>query len=145
MDMDLENMLCFSVYAASREITRLYRPILDKFDLTYPQYLVLVVLWKHRNTTVTALGDKLLLDTGTLTPLLKRLQEAELITRKRSIDDERKVEIGLTDKGAALEAQMKDVSRNLFVALCKSEENYVQTLSAVQGLLKEAQLLSGRD
>lgn len=145
MEMELDDMLCFSVYAASREITRLYRPILDQFGLTYPQYLVMVVLWKHGNTTVTALGDKLLLDTGTLTPLLKRLQEAQLIDRKRSLEDERKVEIGLTEKGAALEAQLKDVSRNLFVELCKSEENYVHTLAAVQALLKDAQVLSGRE
>ncbi|NBD24832.1 MarR family winged helix-turn-helix transcriptional regulator [Paenibacillus glycinis] len=145
MEMELDDMLCFSIYAASRELTRLYRPILDQFGLTYPQYLVMVVLWKHGNTTVTALGDKLLLDTGTLTPLLKRLQEAKLIDRKRSIEDERKVEIGLTEKGAALEAQLKDVSRNLFVELCKTEENYVQTLAAVQKLLKDAQVLSGRE
>ncbi|WP_219837284.1 MarR family winged helix-turn-helix transcriptional regulator [Paenibacillus sp. R14(2021)] len=142
--MELENMLCFSIYAASRELTKLYRPLLEKFGLTYPQYLVMVVLWEYGHTTVSALGDKLLLDSGTLTPLLKRLQDAGLIDRKRSTDDERKVEIALTEKGASLEAQLSNVSRDLFVDLCKTEKNYLDTLSSVKTLLKDAQALSGR-
>lgn len=109
-ELKLEDMLCFTIYATSRELTRIYRPILEKFGLTYPQYLVMVVLWERGTSTVTELGDRLLLDSGTLTPLLKRLQEAELVVRKRSLEDERKVEVGLTEKGTLLQNQMSNVS-----------------------------------
>ncbi|TFE23081.1 MarR family winged helix-turn-helix transcriptional regulator [Cohnella luojiensis] len=142
---ELENMLCFSIYAASREITRLYRPVLDKFGLTYPQYLVMVVLWEFGDSTVSELGDKLLLDSGTLTPLLKRLQEAELIYRRRSTGDERKVEVGLTEKGISLKEQMMNVSKDIFTELCKTESNYLQTLQSVKALLKDAHELARRE
>lgn len=96
----LENQFCFLLYAASREITQIYKPLLDELDITYPQYLVLIVLWEKDKQTVNQIGEKLLLDSGTLTPLLKRLEQKELVNRKRSSVDERIVEISLTKKGA---------------------------------------------
>lgn len=97
------NQICFPLYAISREITRRYTPFLDELDLTYPQYLVMLVLWEFGEQSVGEIGDKLHLDSGTLTPLLKRLQSKELIARTRSKTDERTVIITLTNQGRALE------------------------------------------
>lgn len=101
--LKLDNQLCFAIYACSREITKLYQPYLDKLGVTYSQYLVLIVLWEREECTVKELGEALYLDSGTLTPLLKRLQNAGLIDRKRSTQDERKVLISLTTEGSALQ------------------------------------------
>ncbi|TDL75687.1 MarR family transcriptional regulator [Rhodococcus qingshengii] len=134
----LEDMLCFNIYAASREITRIYRPILSKFNITYPQYLVLVLLWEKKTCTVTELGERLYLDSATLTPLLKRLEAANLVDRKRSAEDERRVEIGLTDRGAALQNELKDVSISIFEKICKTEESYLGFLDKSKELLQKA-------
>ena len=98
----LDQQLCFALYAASRSVTSLYRPLLEPLGLTYPQYLVMLVLWEQDGLTVRELGQRLQLDSGTLTPLLKRLQVAELVTRQRRQQDEREVDIRLTDTGLAL-------------------------------------------
>jgi DNA-binding MarR family transcriptional regulator len=98
----LDNQLCFSLYSASLAMTKLYKPLLDALDLTYPQYLVMLVLWEHDDITVSALGERLSLDSGTLTPLLKRLEQAGLLKRQRSSADERKVHVVLTGTGLAL-------------------------------------------
>jgi MarR family transcriptional regulator, organic hydroperoxide resistance regulator len=100
--LQLDEQLCFALYAASRRMTAAYRPLLDALDLTYPQYLVMLVLWERDQLTVSALGDRLQLDSGTLTPLLKRLEQSGLLKRQRRSDDERVVEITLTDSGRAL-------------------------------------------
>ncbi|WP_025684914.1 MarR family winged helix-turn-helix transcriptional regulator [Paenibacillus maysiensis] len=100
--LKLDNQLCFAIYACSREITKLYQPYLEKLGVTYSQYLVLIVLWEREECTVKELGEALYLDSGTLTPLLKRLQNAGLINRKRSTQDERKVLISLTPEGSVL-------------------------------------------
>ncbi|HEY3547580.1 MAG TPA: MarR family transcriptional regulator [Propionicimonas sp.] len=101
----LDAMLCFDLYATSRTISAVYRPLLDRLGLTYPQYLVLRVLWAERETTVRTLVEHLQLDYGTLSPLLKRLEAAGLVSRRRSTDDERSVLIALTGPGAALERE----------------------------------------
>lgn len=101
--LKLDNQLCFPLYALSKEITRRYTPFLDALDLTYPQYLVMLVLWEHGEQSVNQIGAKLHLDSGTLTPLLKRLQAKALVERTRSSTDERSVLIRLTDSGKALE------------------------------------------
>lgn len=98
----LEDQLCFALYAASRAMTTRYRPMLDKLGLTYPQFLVLVVLWERGEATVSSLGQQLRLDSGTLSPLLKRLELAGLITRARGVDDERSVRISPTPAADAL-------------------------------------------
>jgi DNA-binding MarR family transcriptional regulator len=140
----LDHMLCFSIYACSRELTRLYRPILSKFGLTYPQFLVMVVLWENGNCIVSDLGEKLLLDSATLTPLLKRLEEAELVIRKRSSVDERKVEISLTDKGESLRTKLNDLPLNIFTEICKTEENYFHLLSQSKQLLSTVHEIARR-
>ena len=105
----LENFLCFAIYSTANTVARAYQPRLAALNLTYPQYLVMVVLWEEENQTVTAIGDKLSLDSGTLTPLLKRLESAGLITRRRDTVDARQVLIGLTDEGRMMREQAEAV------------------------------------
>jgi len=97
--LKLKNQLCFPVYAASRLIIREYQPFLDKLGITYPQYLVLMVLWETDEITVNEIAKKLILNTNTVTPLLKRMESLDIVTRERSSSDERKVVIRLTEKG----------------------------------------------
>lgn len=98
----IDQMLCFAVYSAGHAFTRFYKPRLDALDLTYPQYLVFLVLWERDDITVKALGDKLFLDSGTITPLIKRLEGRGLVKRRRDEEDERQVRISLTAEGRAL-------------------------------------------
>ncbi|MGE0672957.1 MAG: MarR family winged helix-turn-helix transcriptional regulator [Methylibium sp.] len=98
----LDAQLCFALYSASLAMTKRYRPLLDALGLTYPQYLVMLVLWEHDGSSVSSLGERLFLDSGTLTPLLKRLQAAGWLTRERATDDERRVVVTLTPAGRAL-------------------------------------------
>jgi DNA-binding MarR family transcriptional regulator len=103
--LQLDSMLCFAVYAAGHAFTRFYKPRLDALGLTYPQYLVFLVLWEADGLTVKALGDKLFLDSGTITPLIKRLETRGLVRRQRDDEDERQVRIFLTDDGRGLRAK----------------------------------------
>lgn len=103
--LKLDRQLCFAVYAAGHAFTRFYKPRLDAIGLTYPQYLVMLVLWEEDGLTVKGLGEKLFLDSGTLTPLLKRMEGAGLLTRRRDSEDERQVRIGLTAAGRELRAK----------------------------------------
>ena len=105
----LENQLCFALYSASLTMTKVYKPWLTKHGLTYPQYVTLLALWQRDGLTVSELGEQLFLDSGTLTPLLKRMQSAGLLRRERSSDDERVVRITLTDKGCALYDAAADI------------------------------------
>ena len=105
----LSELICFDLYAASHAINALYRTLFAELDLTYPQYLVLVVLWRERTSTVKALIDALHLDYGTLTPLLKRLESKDLVTRERRRDDERSVTIGLTRAGATMQDRTRHI------------------------------------
>lgn len=98
----LENQLCFPLYAASRLTTKIYTPFLNELDITYPQYLVLMILWQHPEQYVNEIGKKLLLESNTLTPLLKRMEQKNLIQRTRSQSDERSVVITLTENGLSL-------------------------------------------
>lgn len=103
--LKLDSMLCFAVYAAGHAFTRFYKPRLDAIGLTYPQYLVFLVLWEEDGLTVKALGEKLFLDSGTITPLIKRLEARGLVRRQRDEEDERQVRIHLTPDGRALRAK----------------------------------------
>lgn len=107
----LENQLCFSVYATSRAITKLYRPFLNELGITYPQYLVMLVLWEKENITLKDLGNKLYLDSGTLTPLLKRLESIGYIKRERSTEDERLLCVSITDKGNELKEKALNIPK----------------------------------
>lgn len=109
----LSNQICFPLYAIAKEIVRKYSPFLDELDLTYPQYLVMLTLWEFGEQSVGEIGDKLHLDSGTLTPLLKRLQSKELIARTRSQTDERTVIITLTNQGRALEHQAVNIPNQI--------------------------------
>ncbi len=111
--LKLENQLCFPLYAVSRQLTKTYQPYLQALSLTYPQYLVLLLLWEHEQLTVKELGDKLLLDSGTLTPLLKRLEQRQLLSRRRDPRDERSVVISLLPAGQSLEDQARDIPGQL--------------------------------
>ena len=107
--MRLDRQLCFPLYAAARNVTGLYTPWLKPLGLTYTQYLVFLVLWEKDEISVTEIGEKLMLDNGTLSPLLKKMEQAGYIKRKRSREDERVVEITLTEEGKALQEKAKDV------------------------------------
>lgn len=119
--LKLENQLCFPVYATSRLITREYQPFLDKLGITYPQYLVLMVLWERDQVLVNDIAKKLLLNTNTITPLLKRMEQQGLIIRKRSELDERKVNVQLTEKGLQMEEQASKIPQELTRRLADSE------------------------
>jgi len=119
--LKLSNQLCFPVYAASRLITRQYQPYLDKLGITYPQYLVLLVLWEGDEITVNDLSAKLILNTNTLTPLLKRMEAMGLVARRRSDKDERKVIISLTEKGVKMKDEAITVPQELVKMLQKSD------------------------
>jgi DNA-binding MarR family transcriptional regulator len=108
-DLRLGQQLCFALYAASRAAINLYRPVLEPLGLTYPQYLVLLVLWEHGDTSVKDLGAALMLDSGTLSPLVKRMESAGLVDRTRRADDERSVLVSLTPAGRALRGKATTV------------------------------------
>jgi len=118
--LKLSNQLCFPIYAASRLITREYQPHLEKLGVTYPQYLVLLVLWETDGITVNDISEKLILNTNTLTPLLKRMEAAGIISRKRSDSDERKVMINLTKKGQKMSIIASIIPQELVSGLQKS-------------------------
>lgn len=119
--LKLENQLCFPFYAISRLVTKAYKPLLDNLELTYPQYLVLLVLWEKDNSSVKYISGKLLLETNTLTPLLKRMESAKLITRFRLPEDERSVVIKLTPKGKKLKMKAKNIPLELSEKTLKKE------------------------
>ncbi len=131
----LDNQLCFALYAATRAIMRTYRERLDPLGLTYPQYLVMLVLWQGDDLTVSEIGDKLMLDSGTLTPLLKRLEALAVVTRKRGRDDERQVRISLTPKGNALKPDALDARKFVACRLEMSEGDILKLRSDIMGLV----------
>jgi DNA-binding MarR family transcriptional regulator len=116
MPLRLDNQLCFAVYSTAHAFNRVYKPLLDRLGLTYPQYLVMLVLWERDGVPVKDIGERLLLDSGTLTPLLKRLEAAELVKRTRSTEDERQVMIALTAKGGALREKARAVPQAILAS-----------------------------
>ena len=118
--LKLENQLCFPLYACAREIVKRYKPFLDEIDLTYTQYIAMMVLWEHRQVTSKLLGEKLRLDSGTLTPVLKKLEEKGLVNRARDPQDERNLVVTLTPRGEALRTAAARVPEQM--AACVSLE-----------------------
>lgn len=116
-ELHLQNQLCFPLYALSRQMTSIYRPYLEKLDLTYPQYLVMLLMWQHETMSVKQIGCELWLDSGTLTPLLKRMEETGLIRRDRSHEDERVVNVTLTKEGRHLQKKAVAIPRIIFSEL----------------------------
>ncbi|MGY1651242.1 MarR family winged helix-turn-helix transcriptional regulator [Geodermatophilus sp. SYSU D01119] len=137
----LDDQLCFALYAASRAMTARYRPMLEELGLTYPQYLVMMLLWEEDQQTVGQLGHRLALDSGTLSPLLKRLTAAGLVTRHRRVEDERSVAIALTDAGRALRDRAYAISQDMICALSLGVEEFSdlkQTLNVLTHRVNEA-------
>ena len=134
--LKLSNQLCFPIYAASRLITREYQPHLDKLGITYPQYLVLMVLWENDGLTVNEIAGKLILNTNTVTPLLKRMETMKIITRTRSGDDERKVLVRLTQKGKDMRVQAASIPLELVKELENSPVS-TEKLLELKGSLYE--------
>ncbi|ASK99250.1 MarR family winged helix-turn-helix transcriptional regulator [Xanthomonas citri] len=121
--LQLDNQLCFALYSANLAMHKLYRGLLKALDLTYPQYLVMLVLWETDERSVSEIGERLYLDSATLTPLLKRLQAAGLVTRTRAANDERQVIIALTEAGRALRGKAGAVPEQVFCAsACSLDE-----------------------
>jgi DNA-binding MarR family transcriptional regulator len=124
----LDNQICFALYSTAHAFNRVYKPLLDRLGLTYPQYLVMLVLWERDGVPVKDIGERLFLDSGTLTPLLKRLEAAQLIKRTRSTEDERQVLIALAPQGQALHEKAKAVPQSILAATACS----VVELSAIK-------------
>jgi len=135
----LDNQLCFAIYSASLAMTRLYKPLLDQLELTYPQYLVMLVLWEQDGLMVSELGQRLSLDSGTLTPLLKRLEASGYVTRIRDVHDERRVHIHLTAAGRRLKARAAKVPACLINASQCSPGELVALTQQVQQLRERIQ------
>lgn len=132
----LDNQICFPLYAASRKIIKAYRPYLSELNLTYPQYLVMLVLWEHQEMNVKELGEKLYLDSGTLTPLLKRLEKSEYVIRKRSEKDERVLKVWLTLKGEKLKEEAKKIPQELSSKFSKSGVEYELLKQELQKIIE---------
>jgi len=135
--LKLDNQLCFAVYATSRAITKMYRPLLEKLNLTYPQYLVLLVLWETDGISVKSLGKRLYLDSGTLTPLLKRMEKNGLLLRERSSDDERVVMVNLSDQGKEMKEEACEVPKALLGKNAISKEEFLGLRTTLQDLLEK--------
>jgi len=137
----LDDQLCFAVYAAAQAFNRLYRPLLARLGLTYPQYLVLLVLWEQDGLSLGAIGDRLGLDSGTLTPLLRRLEGLGLVRRRRGRGDERRLLVGLTPRGTALRHEAEAVPPLVLQAVACSDGELAelrQALWALRGRLLAA-------
>lgn len=132
----LKNQLCFPLYACSKEVIGLYKPYLNQVGITYTQYITLLVLWEKGQCSVKELGEYLYLDSGTLTPLLKKLEAEQFIIRARSLKDERSVFISLTQKGKDMEEQVKDIPKNIACSLGLEPEEAVQLYSLLYKVLK---------
>lgn len=124
--LKLENQLCFPLYACSKEVIKKYKPILDELDLTYTQYITMMVLWEHGSINVKNLGDMLFLDSGTLTPLLKKLESKGYITRNRDKNDERNLIISITDSGKKLKDEAICVPDKIGKCICLTNEEAIE-------------------
>jgi len=132
--LQLDHQLCFALYSTSLAMTKLYKPLLDDIGLTYPQYLAMLVLWEQDGLMVSELGERLFLDSGTLTPLLKRLESAGLISRIRAVQDERRVHITLTAAGRKLKAKAAKIPGCIISATQCSISELVALTGQMQAL-----------
>ena len=134
--LKLENQLCFPLYAAAREVVKRYRPYLDELDLTYTQYITMMVIWEQNEITVKALGEKLFLDSGTMTPVLKSLESKGYVTRKRSSTDERSVSVYLTDSGEALKERAVEVPAKVARCIKLDADEVIKLYEILYKILK---------
>ncbi|PKM93422.1 MAG: MarR family transcriptional regulator [Firmicutes bacterium HGW-Firmicutes-1] len=134
-NIKLDNQLCFPLYALSREVIKLYKPILDKYKLTYTQYVTMLVIWEHEKLTVKQIGQKLHLDSGTLTPVLKKLDSMEFIIKYRDKKDDRVVIVELTEKGRLLKDKIIDVPEQIYCKVGATEEEIKSLKKTLDELL----------
>ena len=140
--LGLEHQFCFALYSASHAMTKAYKPLLDALGLTYPQYLVMLVLWEQDAVPVKDIGARLYLDSGTLTPLLKRLETAGLLARNRDLEDERHVRISLTPAGRALRERARDIPDQILCA-CRREADSLARLHSELTQVRDGLFNSG--
>lgn len=134
--LKLENQLCFPLYALSREVIKLYKPLLDKYNLTYTQYITMLVLWEDEEITFKNLGKKLHLDSGTLTPVIKKLEAMELVTKHRTVEDDRVVVVEITEKGIALKDDMLEIPEKMFCNSKISMEEAINLKALLETIIK---------
>lgn len=134
----LENQLCFPLYACSREIIKVYKPFLDELNLTYTQYIAMMVLWEKHSVTAKEMGNLLYLDSGTLTPLLKKLEAKNYLTRQRSADDERNLVVTLSPEGEALKEQALQIPQKMTQCLKLNPEDTQQLYRILRQLLEQS-------
>ena len=134
--LELGRQLCFPLYAASREVVRKYKPFLDEIGLTYTQYIVMLVLWEHEKISMHELGERLYLDSGTMTPLLVKLEAKGLIERKRNEKDVREVIVNATEKGIGLKVQAREIPKKIVSCLNLSVKDAVQLKRILNKVLK---------
>lgn len=133
----LENQVCFPLYACAKEVVRQYKPYLDKLDLTYTQYIAMMVLWEEESISVKELGNKLFLDSGTLTPVLKTLEKKEYISRTRSEEDERVLIASITEKGMALREEALQVPQQMRACIDIPDEDLFALYTILNKMLKK--------
>ena len=135
--LKLENQLCFPLYACAKEVIKKYKPFLDPLGITYTQYITFMALWEENNITVKALGEKLYLDSGTLTPLLKKMEIQGFVTRERSSHDERNVYISLTEKGIALKEEALSIPKQIGSCIDLTQQEAIQLQKTLNKILKQ--------
>jgi len=143
--LKLGNQICFPIYSVSRLITKAYKPYLEKMGLTYPQYLVLLVLWEHGELSMNQIGEKLLLNTNTLSPLIKRMEKMNLLKRARSEQDERSVLVGLTERGISYKSDAAPVPEKLLKSLLSEEVELTDVMLLKDTLDKWIDILSKKE
>ncbi|WP_312600700.1 MULTISPECIES: MarR family winged helix-turn-helix transcriptional regulator [Pseudomonas] len=144
-ELSLDEQLCFPLYAAANATIRAYRPLLEPLGLTYPQYLVMLVLWERDGLKVTEIGRRLHLDTGTLTPLVKRLEVAGLVQRSRLVEDERCVAVTLTQDGRALQEAARGIPSTMKQTLPLDTDTVAALKEGLSRLIEVSETLNGRD
>ncbi len=143
--LKLSNQVCFPIYSASRLITKAYKPYLDKMGLTYPQYLVMMVLWEHKELTVNQITEKLLLNTNTVSPLLKRMEKMGVVERSRSDQDERSVVVRLTENGRQLKMEARPIPDQLIKTLVTENISMADVVQLKELLNEWISILSEND
>lgn len=136
-NLKLENQLCFKIYSVSKSIVRIYGPLLKEIDLTYPQYLTMMVLWEHKKLPFKEISSKLKMKTGTLTPILNKLESNGYLEKVKDENDDRKIYIVVTKKGLEIEGKAKDIPIRIAENLNLKEEDYIKYLNEFDGLVKK--------
>ena len=134
--LKLENQLCFPLYACSKEIVRKYKPFLDEIDLTYTQYITMMVLWEHKEMNVKDMGELLYLDSGTLTPVLKKLEQKGYVTRARDVQDERVLKVTITEAGEQLKEKASEIPAKIGSCVPLEPEEALKLYDILQKILK---------